>query len=305
MEDRIHVPAGTTVHTPVLLQQIIATLAVRPNDTIVDGTAGGGGHAAALLGALGPKGTYVAIDADSDALQRVGDRLHHDQRLILLHGNFRNIDRHLASVGIPAFDRLILDLGFSSDQLETSGRGFTFARTEPLVMTIHDKAGPGTTTAWHVVNDWSEESFADVLYGFGGERNARKIAHAITMAREVHPIETTTELADIVSSVIHRRGKTHPATKTFQAIRMAVNDELGALKDALRIAVQLLRPKGRIAIITFHSLEDRIVKRTFLDWEHQGLGKRVNKHVIVPDRSEVVSNPRSRSAKLRVFEKQE
>jgi 16S rRNA (cytosine1402-N4)-methyltransferase len=171
-------------------------------------------------------------------------------------------------------------------------------------MTICEKPGEGATTAWHVVNDWSEESLADVLYGFGGEHAARKIARAIVEAREVHPIETTTELADIVINVLGRRGKIHPATKTFQAIRMAVNDELGALTEVLGKALPLLRPGGRIAVITFHSLEDRIVKRIFLEWEKTGHGKRVNKHVIVPDREEILSNPRSRSAKLRVFEKQ-
>jgi len=305
MQDIKSVRAGSTVHTPVLLQQIIATLAVRPNDTIVDGTAGGGGHAAALLEALGPEGRYVAIDADARALERVAKRLHNDPRLILAHGNFRNIDRHLASLEIRGFDRLLLDLGFSSDQLEASGRGFSFTRSEPLVMTIRDDVDSSATTAWHVVNDWSEESLADVLYGFGGEHNAQKIAHAICEAREVHPIETTTELADIVSSVVPRKGKVHPATKTFQAIRIAVNDELGALKEVLEKALPLLRPQGRIAVITFHSLEDRIVKQQFRDWEQKGLGVRVNKHVIKPEFEEVQMNPRSRSAKLRVFEKQE
>jgi len=297
-------PASTTVHTPVLLQQIIANLAVRPNDTIVDGTAGGGGHATALLRALGPEGKYVAIDADAFALRRVGERLHNDPRLLPVHGNFRDIDRHLASLQVGAFDRLLLDLGFSSDQLE-AGRGFSFARTEPLVMTISEQPGAGATTAWHVVNDWSEESLADVLYGFGGEHAARKIARAIVNAREMHPIETTTELADLVANTIGRRGKIHPATKTFQAIRIAVNDELGALTDVLTKALPLLRPGGRIAVITFHSLEDRVVKRMFMEWEKAGHGVRVNKHVIVPDRTEVVQNPRSRSAKLRVFEKQD
>jgi 16S rRNA (cytosine1402-N4)-methyltransferase len=303
MTPHSHGSAGTTVHTPVLLQQIIANLAVRPNDTIVDGTAGGGGHAAALLTVLGPGGRYVAIDADAYALRRVGERLHHDPRLLPVHGNFRDIDRHLASLQVGAFDRLLLDLGFSSDQLE-AGRGFSFTRTEPLVMTISEEAGEGATTAWHVVNDWSEESLADVLYGFGGERAARKIARAIVNAREMHPIETTTELANLVAETIGRKGKIHPATKTFQAIRMAVNDELGALTDVLTKALPLVRPGGRIAVITFHSLEDRIVKRMFMEWEKAGYGVRVNKHVITPDRAEVVANPRSRSAKLRVFEKQ-
>lgn len=304
MKPQANVPAGTTVHTPVLLHQIIANLAVRPDDTIVDGTAGGGGHAAALLAGLGPKGKYVAIDADAHALARVEERLHHDPRLLPVHGNFREIDRHLASLQMGAFDRLLLDLGFSSDQLEAGNRGFSFARTEPLVMTISEEVGEGATTAWHVVNDWSEESLADVLYGFGGEHAARKIARAIVEAREVHPIETTTELADIVLNVLGRRGKIHPATRTFQAIRMAVNDELGALTEVLTKSLPLLRPGGRIAVITFHSLEDRIVKRMFLEWEKTGSGKRINKHVITPEREEVLGNPRSRSAKLRVFEKQ-
>ena len=205
MEEKQAGTAGT-VHTPVLLQQVIDSLAVRPTDTVVDGTAGGGGHAHALLSALGPTGRYVAIDADRVALTRVQAKVGDDPRLTLVHGNFRDIDGHLASVGIDAFDKLLLDLGLSSDQLETSVRGFSFTKDEPLIMTLSDSPREGATTAWHVVNDWSEQSLADVIYGFGGERFARKIAHAIVLRREGHPIETTKELADVVASTYVVRG---------------------------------------------------------------------------------------------------
>lgn len=294
-----------TVHTPVLLQHVIDSLAVQPTDIVVDGTAGGGGHGAALLAALGPTGRYIAIDADGATLTRVSAKLGDDPRVTLVHGNFRDLDGHLASVRANAFDKLLLDLGFSSDQLEASGRGFSFTRDEPLLMTLSDSLTEGATTAWHVVNDWSEQSLADVLYGFGGERAARTIAHAIALRREEHPITTTKELANLVASVVRKHGKTHPATRTFQAIRIAVNDELGALEAALAKALPLLRPSGRIAVITFHSLEDRIVKRTFRTWQEQGLGTVRTKRPIVPDRAEVLHNPRARSAKLRCFEKRE
>jgi len=294
-----------TVHTPVLLQQVIDSLAVRPTDTVVDGTAGGGGHGATLLAALGPTGRYIAIDADRAALTRVSVLVGDDPRVSLVYGNFRNIDGHLASVCADAFDKLLLDLGFSSDQLETAGRGFSFTKDEPLVMTLSDSPEEGATTAWHVVNDWSEQSLADVLYGFGGERAARKIAHAIALRREMHPIETTKELADIVATVVRTKGRIHPATRTFQAIRIAVNDELGALTDVLAKALPLLRNNGRIAIITFHSLEDRIVKHTFRTWQEEGRGVVLTKRPITPTDEECRANPRSRSAKLRVFEKRD
>lgn len=299
--------AGTarTVHTPVLLQQVIDGLAVRPTDTVVDGTAGGGGHARVLLGLLGPEGKYIAIDADRAALARVHAAVGSDPRVTLVHGNFRDIDGHLASVGIGAFDKLLLDLGLSSDQLETGVRGFSFAKDEPLSMTLSDSPAAETTTAWHVVNNWSEQSLSDVLYGFGGERRARAIARAIVHRREERPIETTTELADLVASVVHRYGRIHPATKTFQAIRIAVNDELGALKSVLTKALPMLHIGGRVAVITFHSLEDRIVKHTFRTWQEEGMGTVLTKRPIVGDTDEIRNNPRARSAKLRIFEKQD
>lgn len=294
-----------TVHTPVLLQQVIDSLAVRPTDTVVDGTAGGGGHARALLSALGPAGRYVAIDADRAALARVQALVGDDPRLTLVHGNFRDIDGHLASVGIDAFDKLLLDLGLSSDQLETSVRGFSFTKDEPLIMTLSDSPREDATTAWHVVNDWSEQSLADVIYGFGGERFARKIAHAIVLRREGHPIGTTKELADVIASTIRSTGRIHPATRTFQAIRIAVNDELGALEEVLHKALPRMRTGGRIAVISFHSLEDRIVKRTFRGWQAEERGVALYKRPVVANREEIRMNPRARSAKLRCFEKQD
>lgn len=292
-----------TVHIPVLLQQVIDGLAVRPTDVVVDGTAGGGGHARALLERLSPGGKYIAIDADRAALARVHTVLGHDSRVTFVHGNFRTLDEHLLSAGVEKFDKLFLDLGLSSDQLDIETRGFSFSKEEPLGMTLCDAPGEGVTTAWHVVNEWSEQSIADVLYGFGGERKSRAIARAIVSRRDTHSIETTRELADIVLSVVPRRGRVHPATKTFQAIRIAVNDELGALETVFAKALPRMRVGGRIAVITFHSLEDRIVKRVFKKWQDEGEGHVLTKRPVVADKAEVCVNPRARSAKLRIFEK--
>jgi len=212
----------------------------------------------------------------------------------------------LADVAIAQVDAVLLDLGISSDQLTGtegagSGRGFSFRYDEPLQMTLASSLETDALTAAEIVNTWSEESLADIIYGFGEERKARVIARALVAAREKKVIETTTELADIVSQAVRSRGKTHPATKTFQALRIAVNDELGALQDGLAAAKEVLSPGGRIAIITFHSLEDRIVKRVFREWERAGLGVVLQKKPYTADSDEVAANPRSRSAKLRGF----
>jgi len=200
----------------------------------------------------------------------------------------------------------LLDLGLSSDQLDgASERGFSFRQDEPLRMTFSQNPVEGAPTAWHTVNEWSEESLADILYGFGEERRSRKIARAIVLAREEKKIETSKELAEIVASAVRGRKGIHPATKTFQAIRMAVNDELGALTEALNKSKELLENNGRIAVITFHSLEDRIVKRAFKAWEKEGVGFQVTKKPIAPTKEECTTNRRARSAKLRCFEKHE
>lgn len=294
----------TTTHTPVLLQEVIQMLEIHHNDVVVDATAGGGGHAEAILACLGSEGKYVGIDVDTSALDRVRSRIGTDSRVMLVEGNFRDLHTLTHHVGVHSCDKILADLGVSSDQLTGEGasdRGFSFERDAPLRMTLASHPLPDATTAEIVVNEWSEESLADILYGFGGERSARKIAHAIVTARAESPIRTTVQLASIVESVVKRRGRTHPATRTFQAIRIAVNDETGALTDLLTQSLALLAPGGRLAIISFHSLEDGIVKRMFRAWHTAHLGTILTKKPIIPHVEESTRNRRSRSAKLRVF----
>lgn len=293
-----------TVHIPVLLQNVITVLALEPDDTVVDGTLGGGGHAKSILEKLGPNGKYFGIDADDSALARVKKLLGRDERMHFALGNFRTIDTLVDEAGFTEVNKILLDLGLSSDQLEKrSGRGFSFMVDEPLKMTFAFSPTGDTLTAWHVVNEWSEESLASIIFGFGEERKSRRIAKAIVDARETEEIKTSKQLADIIEQAVPRRSGAHPATRTFQAIRIAVNDELGALEEVLTKSLKLLAPGGRIAIISFHSLEDRAVKRTFASWEEEGLGTRVTKRPIAPSREECIENRRSRSAKLRCFMK--
>ena len=292
------------MHIPVLLQHVIVVLDIQPDDVVLDCTAGGGGHAEAILALLGPHGRYLGIDADEQALARVRARLGTDERVHLMHGNFRELDALLAKSDVVAVNKVLFDLGLSSDQLTgDTARGFSFQRDEPLTMTFAASPPEGALTAYHVVNEWSEETLADIIYGFGGERRARKIARAIIEAREVEPITTSGQLSELIARTLHRRGATHPATSTFQAIRMAVNDELGALEAGLKKAYTALAPGGLIAVISFHSLEDRLVKHTFRAWERDAKGTVHTKKPLVPSRAEIRENPRARSSKLRVFEK--
>lgn len=308
MDKQHYNPTDETVHTPVLLHEVINVLALEKGDVVLDGTAGGGGHAEAILAEIGPSGRYIGIDTDAYALARVRARLGSDPRVTLVEANFRTLDQVAASLDLPALDKILLDLGLSSDQLtgnpEVLGRGFSFMRDEPLLMTLESNPGPETLTARDVVNDWEEKSLADIIYGFGGETRARKIAAAIVYERTLRPIETTRALADIIERAVPKYGRVHPATQTFQAIRMAVNDELGALEEAIEKGIALLRPHGRMAVITFHSLEDRTVKRFFREFEDAGTGIRITKKPIAPERPEILANRRARSAKLRCFQKQ-
>lgn len=293
------------MHTSVLLQETIDGLDVQSGDVAIDATLGGAGHAKEIVERLGPSGTFVGIDEDSAAIQRAKVLLENQKtRVVLKQSNFRYLDRVLQEAGISSIDRAVFDLGLSSFELEESGRGFSFQKNEPLVMTFSDS--PSGVTAYDVVNTWEEENLADIIFGFGGERYSRRIAEAIARSRENAPIKTSEELAGIVSAAVpgsYRRGRLHPATKTFQAIRMAVNDELGALKEALPKVWGVLKPGGRIAVISFHEHEDRIVKRFFVEKvKHEG-ARVMSKKPIVPSPVEMNKNQRSRSAKLRIIEK--
>ena len=296
---------NTTRHVPVLLQHVLEVLDIQQNDVVLDGTLGGGGHAHAFATALSADGHLVGFDLDSDAIARAQQSLStEDTPHTLMQGNFKDARTLLTQHGIDGVDKAFFDLGWSSDQLEVSGRGFSFERDEPLTMTLSNAVDEHTLTAHDIVNTWQEESLADIIYGWGQERYARRIARGIVRARESAPIETTTQLADIVKGAVpapYRTGKRHPATKTFQALRIAVNDELGALEQLLVALPDIIQQNGRVAVLTFHSLEDRLVKEYFRAWAQNALGEVITKKPIAPDDSEIGYNRRARSAKLRGF----
>lgn len=296
-----------TTHQPVLLQELIEVLDLRPDDTAVDGTLGGGGHTLAIVSHLGKGGTLVGIDLDQDAITHAEKLLQEAAPTVhLVCDSFRNLEEILARLSIEKVNAIAVDLGFSSDQLEQSGRGFSFQRDEPLQMTFKVLPTEEDTTAHDIVNKWDEEHIADILFGFGEEKFARRIAKSIIEARGEHSIETTGELVKLIEEALpegYRSRKLHPATRTFQALRIAVNDELGALQDVLQKGIAHLVPGGRFAIITFHSIEDRIVKHYFREQEQLGVGSRIHKKPIIPTADEIKQNPRARSAKLRTFQK--
>lgn len=295
------------MHKAVLLEETINGLDLKPNNVVFDGTLGAGGHSEEIFKRFGSKIKIIATDRDSEAINRATVKICGDgcdfQAFLC---DYRKIDSVLEKVGVKNVNGIILDLGLSSDQLDLSGRGFTFKNNEPLLMTFSNTAGEDQITAKMILNSWGEETLADIFYGYSDERYSRKIAKKIVEAREKKPIEMTDELVEIIKSAVpvsYEKGKKHFATKTFQAIRMAVNDEVEALKEGLRKSIDLLAPGGKIAIISFHSTEDRIVKDTFREWKEKGFGKQTNKKPISAGETELRENPRSRSAKLRIFKK--
>lgn len=294
------------MHIPVLVPEVLQFLAIEKGETVLDATAGGGGHTKAFCDAVGPHGRVIAIDADSVALARVRERLTGVTcRVDLAQGNFRDLLKILARLSVSAIDKALFDLGLSSDQLQYSGRGFSFERDEPLLMTFADQIPSGTLTAYEIVNSWSEGELVEILRVYGEERRARSIARAIVAARKRAPIGTTRELVSLIEDVVptHGADRIHRATKTFQALRIAVNDEVGALEDGLRAAFGVLRPGGRMAAISFQSIEDRTVKHYFADLARQGTAEVLTKKPVSPTETEVAANRRSRSAKMRAVVK--
>jgi 16S rRNA (cytosine1402-N4)-methyltransferase len=291
-----------TVHKTVLLNETIDGLNITKGDVVVDGTLGGGGHTAEIFKRFPKEVKVIGIDADPSAIERALKRIGNNPNFKSFCGNFRNLDEAISENGFEKVNGFLFDLGLSSDQLDVSGRGFTFKKDEPLLMTF----GKDGITAGEIINNWSEETLETIIKSYGEESFARKIAKAIIEARVDYEIETTGELVGIIESAVpawYRNRNVHPATKTFQALRIAVNDEIGALEEGLAKAFERLQKGGRIAVISFHSLEDRVVKNFFRDLKTEGLGKLINKKPIVPTRDEVVENSRSRSAKLRIIEK--
>jgi 16S rRNA (cytosine1402-N4)-methyltransferase len=297
----------TTSHKTVLLQESVDGLAIQKGDVVVDGTLGGGGHSEEIARRLGADITLVGIDMDEKAIKRASERISKiTPHAHFVKDNFRNIKKVLKLAHINKVDRILLDIGLSSDQFEVSGRGFSFKKDEPLLMTFSDDPKSHTFTAWTIVNEWAEESIADVIYGYGEEQFSRRIAKMIVEERENRSIDTTFELVHIIESAVpffYRKGKLHPATKTFQALRIAVNDELGALKEGIADGFDVLSTGGRLAVISFHSLEDRIVKQYFKKLKDEEKGTLVTKKAIIPTKEETKENPRARSAKLRIIQK--
>lgn len=308
-----------TAHVPVLLQEVLSMLSPHPEGSYIDATAGGGGHSWALLAASSTHttpdmgGRVLSLDADPQAVERVRQRLHpFGERSVVVQANFRRLMAIAHEHGFAQVDGILLDLGFSSDQLELASRGFALMADGPLDMRFDPSQ---EVTAAQLVNTLQERALADLIYAYGEERQSRRIARAIAQAR---PLETTAQLTQVIERAVGRRGRLHPATRTFQALRIAVNDELGALAEALPQAVALLRPGGRLAVISFHSLEDRIVKQ-FMQREardclcppdilicqcgHQATLRLVTRKPVDASAAEVDSNVRSRSAKLRVAER--
>lgn len=295
------------IHRSVLLQEVIKGLDIQPGDVVVDGTLGNGGHTRALAEKFGNSIKLIGIDLDADALDRSKDRLKDlSLDIIYVSGSFRDIDIHLTRHGISQVNRVLLDIGLSSNQLEGSGRGFAFRQDEPLRMTFKKELGEDEYDAHTIVNTWDEDSLRTIIRSYGEERFAGRIARGIVRTRELSPIETTTDLVNVIlasTPKFYHHGKIHPATRTFQALRITVNDELYALEEGLEKSFQALASKGRLAIISFHSLEDRIVKEHFKSLETSKQGVRITKKPITPNEKEIYENPRSRSAKLRIIEK--
>ena len=305
-------------HVSVLLEECIEGLDIKPAGTYVDGTLGGAGHSREIVKKL-TTGHHIGIDRDPVALKAAGERLDpYKDRVTLVHSNFCEIKQVLADLGIEGVDGILLDLGVSSPQLDDGSRGFSYMADAPLDMRMN---GEDTLTAHDVVNTWSQEELKRILFDYGEERYAPRIAAAICRRREEKPIETTLELVDVIRGAMPPaalREKQHPAKRSFQAIRIAVNDELGSVEKVMRDAIPCLNPGGRLAVITFHSLEDRIVKNAMAaaskgctcppSFPVCVCGKKpqvklITRKPIVSGDEELERNPRARSAKLRICEK--
>jgi 16S rRNA (cytosine1402-N4)-methyltransferase len=303
-------------HTPVLLSEVIAGLAPTVGGAYIDATLGGGGHALAILAACMPGGRLLGIDTDPAALKAATARLGpFANRATLVHGNFREIGRIARDAGFVNVQGILLDLGVSSHQLDTPERGFSFQVDALLDMRLDPTTGE---TAADLVNELDEQELADLIYRYGEERGSRRIARFIAEARRTQRIATTNQLAELVARALGgRRGRIHPATRTFQALRIAVNRELESLEQALPQAVELLAPGGRLGVISFHSLEDRIIKlffraeagkmpteeQTIVETDAPARLRIITNKPIAPNDEEQRANPRSRSAKLRIAER--
>lgn len=304
-------------HIPVLLAECIEGLNINPDGIYVDCTAGGGGHSSAIVAKLSEKGRLIALDRDPDAVKVASERLSGFDNAVVIHRNYSELDSVLSELGISCVDGILMDLGVSSYQLDEESRGFSYHSVDaPLDMRM-SKTG---MSAADIVNNFSEQQLANIIFEYGEEKFSRRIASNIVKARETAPIETTLQLADIIRESVPQKARRdkNPCKKTFQAIRIAVNGEFEHLSTGLDKAFACLKPQGRLAVITFHSLEDRLVKQRFAGWckgcicppdfpvcvcGHKPQGILVNKKPLEAAQSELEKNNRSRSAKLRIIER--
>jgi 16S rRNA (cytosine1402-N4)-methyltransferase len=306
-------------HVPVLLDECLEALAIDPAGIYVDCTLGGAGHSSEMVRRLGPSGRLIGLDQDENALKAAEQRLApYGDRVTLVKTNFEQIADVVERLGFGPVSGVLMDIGVSSHQLDEGERGFSFHQDAPLDMRM-DRQNP--VTAGTILNDWSEVDIARILWEYGEEKWSKRIAQFIVKAREKQPLKTTGDLVEVIKAAIPagaRREGGHPARRSFQAIRIAVNDELGVLERGLAGAIQALKPGGRLAVITFHSLEDRIVKQTFAEWVNpctcppvfpvcacgkKPLAEHVYRKPVTASEAELESNPRSRSAKLRAVAK--
>ncbi len=287
-------------HKPVLVDEVLRYLELKPGAVVVDGTLGGGGHAEAMLAQIGPVGKLIGFDQDEEAIKRCQEKFEGEKRIEIVHSNFRGMNQVLKELHISGADAVLLDVGISSFQIDTAERGFSFQKEGPLDMRMNFTEGQ---TAADLVNYLPAKELDRIFFELGEERHARKVTRMICERRTKKKFETTQDLAHAVEQIVPRQGRLHPATRVFQGLRIAVNDELGALQEGMSAGFDFLNEGGKMAVISFHSLEDRLVKNFFRDKMRASEGFLINKKPITPTLDEVRENSRSRSAKLRVIEK--
>lgn len=290
------------MHKPVLLAEVLNYLNPKENENFIDCTINGGGHSLEILKRIKPQGRILGIEWDEKVITQLRNKIEDNDRnnFVLVCDNYSNLKNIVEENSFSPINGILFDLGMSSWDIEASKRGFSFLKNEPLDMRYSES---NSLTAVEIVNKWPEDKLADIFYKFGEEKRSRVIARNIVWARGKKPIETTIELADIIKRSMPsflRHSRIHPATKVFQALRIVVNDELGNLEKGLKAAIEVLLPRGRLAVISFHSLEDRIVKNFFREADKSGQVKIQTKKPVIAGEEEVASNPRARSAKLRV-----
>lgn len=284
------------MHLPVLKKEVIRWLNPERNENFIDATIGEGGHALEILKKNGPSGKLLGIDRNEKVLKIARKRLKKfSKRLILKVGNFAHLKKLKREGGLKKIDGILFDLGLSSWHLEKSKRGFSFKKNEPLDM----RYGKGPLTAEKILNTWQKEKIEMILRNYGGEKKAKKIAEKIVKVRKDIPLKTTFQLNEIIKEVIRKRGRLHPATKTYLALRIAVNNEFENLKKGLKEAIEILSPGGRLVVISYHFKEEKLVKEFFKKKEKEGKLINFSKNPIVPSLKEIRKNPRARSAKLR------